>query len=156
MRAAGQLLLNVNIQETFAHDEKRAAARRAANASKFIARDAETEEKLARAGGGGDVKEYDKKAAKLEDRIKERQRLAQESLQKKIHKSPFTPNRKHPGAPGVVFVSQLDIKLHSFSVYAGGKELVADATLNITMGGKYGLIGRNGIGKTSFLRALCR
>jgi hypothetical protein len=29
---------------------------------------------------------YDKKAAKLEDRIKERQRLAQESLQKKIHK----------------------------------------------------------------------
>jgi ATPase subunit of ABC transporter with duplicated ATPase domains len=53
-------------------------------------------------------------------------------------------------------VSQLDIKLHSFSVYAGGKELVADATLNITMGGKYGLIGRNGIGKTSFLRALCR
>jgi hypothetical protein len=32
---------------------------------------------------------YDKKAAKLEDRIKERQRLAQESLQKKIHKSPF-------------------------------------------------------------------
>jgi hypothetical protein len=29
---------------------------------------AETEEQLARAGGGGDVKEYDKKAAKLEDR----------------------------------------------------------------------------------------
>jgi hypothetical protein len=30
---------------------------------------AETEEQLARAGGGGDVKEYDKKAAKLEDRL---------------------------------------------------------------------------------------
>ncbi len=72
------------------------------------------------------------------------------------HTPPFRPIRKHPGAPGVIFVSQLDIKLHSFSVYAGGKELVADATLNITMGGKYGLIGRNGIGKTSFLRALCR
>jgi hypothetical protein len=110
-----QLLLNVNIQETFAADEKRAAARRAASASKFIARDAETEEKLARASGGGgtvEAKEYDKKAAKLEDRIKERQRLAEESLKKKIHKSPFRPIRKHPGAPGVIFVSQLDIKLH--------------------------------------------
>ncbi len=36
----------------------------------------------------------------------------------------------------------------------GGKELIEDATVTMAFGRRYGLIGHNGAGKSTFLRAL--
>ncbi|EFJ43917.1 hypothetical protein VOLCADRAFT_95808, partial [Volvox carteri f. nagariensis] len=47
-----------------------------------------------------------------------------------------------------------DVLLENFSLSNGGKELVTDATVMLAFGRRYGLIGRNGTGKTTLLRAL--
>ncbi|KAF8071383.1 ABCF3 [Scenedesmus sp. PABB004] len=47
-----------------------------------------------------------------------------------------------------------DIHLENFCVSNGGRELVVDASVSLAAGRRYGLIGRNGTGKTTFLRAL--
>ncbi|WIA32674.1 hypothetical protein OEZ86_003475 [Tetradesmus obliquus] len=47
-----------------------------------------------------------------------------------------------------------DIHLENFCVSNGGRELVVDASVSLAVGRRYGLIGRNGTGKTTFLRAL--
>ncbi|PNW76832.1 hypothetical protein CHLRE_11g478128v5 [Chlamydomonas reinhardtii] len=47
-----------------------------------------------------------------------------------------------------------DVHLENFSLSNGGKELVSDATVMLAFGRRYGLIGRNGTGKTTLLRAL--
>ncbi|XP_053202201.1 ATP-binding cassette sub-family F member 1-like [Panonychus citri] len=44
------------------------------------------------------------------------------------------------------------IKIDNFSISAGGKELFVNASLNITFGRRYGLVGPNGHGKTTLLR----
>lgn len=48
----------------------------------------------------------------------------------------------------------LDINVESFSIMVGGKTLLENASLKLANGRRYGLIGRNGIGKTSLLSAL--
>ncbi len=45
-----------------------------------------------------------------------------------------------------------DIKVENFSISARGKELFVNATLQITAGRRYGLVGPNGHGKTTLLR----
>eukprot|EP00912_Choanoflagellata_sp_UC4_P002287 UC4_evm3s1442 len=47
-----------------------------------------------------------------------------------------------------------DIKFISFSMQYHGDVLIEDTTLELNYGNRYGLIGRNGSGKTTFLRAL--
>jgi len=47
-----------------------------------------------------------------------------------------------------------DLHLENFSVSNGGKDLIEDATLMLAFGRRYGLVGRNGTGKTTLLRAL--
>mmetsp|Transcript_9139 Transcript_9139/g.17183 ORF Transcript_9139/g.17183 Transcript_9139/m.17183 type:complete len:776 (-) Transcript_9139:93-2420(-) len=47
-----------------------------------------------------------------------------------------------------------DLHLDNFSVSNGGKDLIKDASVSLAFNRRYGLIGRNGTGKTSFLRAL--
>lgn len=51
-------------------------------------------------------------------------------------------------------VQQLDnaIKLDDFSISAAGKPLFVNASLSITFGRRYGLVGPNGHGKTTLLR----
>jgi len=39
---------------------------------------------------------------------------------------------------------------------AGGKALLDKATVRLARGRKYGLVGRNGIGKTTLINAICR
>merc|ERR1711998_82023 len=47
-----------------------------------------------------------------------------------------------------------DIEISHFSVANFGKELIADATLTLTYGHRYGLIGQNGSGKSTLLQAI--
>ncbi|KAI0462581.1 ATP-binding cassette, regulator of translational elongation [Komagataella kurtzmanii] len=50
-----------------------------------------------------------------------------------------------------------DIKLDTFDLYVGdGKRILSDASLTLAYGRRYGLIGQNGIGKSTLLRALSR
>jgi ATP-binding cassette subfamily F protein 3 len=39
-----------------------------------------------------------------------------------------------------------DIKLENFSLHAGKETLVANASVTLAFGRRYGLVGRNGIG----------
>ncbi|KRX10783.1 P-loop containing nucleoside triphosphate hydrolase [Pseudocohnilembus persalinus] len=49
-----------------------------------------------------------------------------------------------------------DIILQNISVIIGGRALLDGANVKLAQGRKYGLIGRNGIGKTCFMNALAR
>lgn len=46
---------------------------------------------------------------------------------------------------------KVDVKVHAFTMYMGGKRLLDDAKLEINYGRRYVLIGRNGCGKTTLL-----
>ncbi|KAL6757773.1 ABC transporter family protein [Haematococcus lacustris] len=47
-----------------------------------------------------------------------------------------------------------DLHLDNFNVSNGGKDLIEDASVMLAYGRRYGLVGRNGTGKTSLLRAM--
>lgn len=45
-----------------------------------------------------------------------------------------------------------DIHMENFTVSVGGRDLIQDGCVTLSFGRHYGLVGRNGTGKTSFLR----
>ena len=47
-----------------------------------------------------------------------------------------------------------DIKIESLTLSYHGDELIKDTLLELNFGRRYGLIGRNGSGKSTFLKAL--
>jgi ATP-binding cassette subfamily F protein 3 len=49
-----------------------------------------------------------------------------------------------------------DIKLDGIDVTIGGLRILSDTTLTLAFGRRYGLVGQNGIGKSTLLRALAR
>jgi ATP-binding cassette subfamily F protein 3 len=49
-----------------------------------------------------------------------------------------------------------DIRLENINLDVPGKQLLVDTNFIMNRGRKYGLIGRNGIGKTTLLYAICR
>ena len=49
-----------------------------------------------------------------------------------------------------------DIKVEGVDVSIGGKRILSDTTLTMAFGRRYGLVGQNGIGKSTLLRALSR
>ncbi|VDP68802.1 unnamed protein product, partial [Echinostoma caproni] len=49
-----------------------------------------------------------------------------------------------------------DIRLENFDIAYGSRTLLQGANLTVSYGRRYGLIGRNGYGKTTLLRALAR
>ena len=51
---------------------------------------------------------------------------------------------------------KVDINVPTFTLHIGGKTLLDDATLKISFGHRYCLIGRNGIGKTTLLNHIVR
>ena len=48
----------------------------------------------------------------------------------------------------------LDVKIGGFTLSAYGNELIKDTLIEFTIGRRYGLIGENGSGKSSFLKCL--
>jgi ATP-binding cassette subfamily F protein 1 len=51
-----------------------------------------------------------------------------------------------------LFETAIDIKIEKFSISARGNDLFVDATLHVTNGRRYGLVGPNGMGKTTLLK----
>lgn len=49
-----------------------------------------------------------------------------------------------------------DIKIDSFDISISGKRILSDTSLTLAYGRRYGLVGQNGIGKSTLLRALSR
>lgn len=49
-----------------------------------------------------------------------------------------------------------DIKVDGIDVAIGGKRILSDTNLTLAYGRRYGLVGQNGIGKSTLLRALSR
>lgn len=49
-----------------------------------------------------------------------------------------------------------DVKITSVSLVFHGRVLIQDATLELTYGRRYGLLGENGCGKSTFMKALDR
>ncbi|KAJ3409701.1 hypothetical protein HDU80_010536 [Chytriomyces hyalinus] len=47
-----------------------------------------------------------------------------------------------------------DIRLENFDIHFAGKKILTGADLNLTFGRRYGLVGKNGIGKSTLLRAI--
>ena len=50
--------------------------------------------------------------------------------------------------------SNMDIQISNVQLYGGRQELLTDATLKLVHGTKYGLVGRNGTGKSTLLHAI--
>ncbi|CAH3173252.1 unnamed protein product [Porites evermanni] len=65
--------------------------------------------------------------------------------------SQFSVSQQESSAKGAVLENALDIKVEKFSISARGKDLFVNANLNITAGRRYGLVGPNGMGKTTLL-----
>lgn len=59
-------------------------------------------------------------------------------------------------APNAISAHSQDIHLTNITISNGGKELIQDSNVVLAHGRKYGLVGRNGTGKTTFLRALAK
>ncbi|KAL4442757.1 hypothetical protein ABPG77_006751 [Micractinium sp. CCAP 211/92] len=58
---------------------------------------------------------------------------------------------RHTGGPAV-----RDIHLENFSISNGGAELIENGNCTLAFGRRYGLVGRNGTGKTTLLRHLAQ
>ena len=67
----------------------------------------------------------------------------------------FTVSQAEKSAKSTVLESQ-DIKVENFSIAAKGKDLFVNASLYITAGRRYGLVGPNGHGKTTLLNHMAK
>lgn len=69
------------------------------------------------------------------------------------HKSKIPPPEvRHE--KGITF--KADLNVQAITLIVGGKLLLDNANLKLTRGRKYGLVGRNGIGKTCLINAISR
>lgn len=67
---------------------------------------------------------------------------------------PPPPEKLHRGDSDMQKV--IDLIIDKFTVNVGGRDLIQDSAVKIVIGRKYGLHGRNGIGKTCFLATLAK
>ncbi|KAI8139427.1 P-loop containing nucleoside triphosphate hydrolase protein [Fennellomyces sp. T-0311] len=49
-----------------------------------------------------------------------------------------------------------DIKIDNFDISFAGRRILTDASLTVAFGRRYGVVGKNGIGKSTLLRAIAR
>ncbi|KAG0174243.1 hypothetical protein DFQ28_002840 [Apophysomyces sp. BC1034] len=49
-----------------------------------------------------------------------------------------------------------DIKIDNFDISFAGRRILTDASLSLAFGRRYGVVGKNGIGKSTLLRAMAR
>jgi ATP-binding cassette subfamily F protein 1 len=64
----------------------------------------------------------------------------------------FALSQANQGRSDGLLEYSLDIKVEGFSISAKGRSLFSNATLSIAYGRRYGLVGPNGMGKTTLLK----
>lgn len=65
-------------------------------------------------------------------------------MELEAQESNFTFSQRETKVTDVLFETTTDIKIEKFSLSARGKDLFVNATLAITSGRRYGLVGPNG------------
>lgn len=93
-----------------------------------------------------DVQKLSKKELR---KLKKKQKFETEAQE--VAGSQFSVSQQESSSKTAVFENALDIKVEKFSISARGKDLFVNANLNITAGRRYGLVGPNGMGKTTLL-----
>lgn len=68
----------------------------------------------------------------------------QRRLEQQEQESNFTYSQRETKVTDALFETTTDIKIEKFSLSARGKDLFVNATLSITAGRRYGLVGPNG------------
>ncbi|KAE8055099.1 hypothetical protein FH972_011960 [Carpinus fangiana] len=102
---------------------------------------------------GPGLSERDRRKKEREKRQEERQREAQY----RMHLAEMEATRagmpvvcvNHDSGGGPVVK---DIHMQDFDISVGGRDLIVDGSITLSFGRHYGLVGRNGTGKTTFLR----
>ncbi|KJH40841.1 ABC transporter, ATP-binding protein [Dictyocaulus viviparus] len=97
-----------------------------------------------------------KKLGKAENRAaqKAEQRLAEPIVRKKRPESTATASQAPVKDLGNRGANLKDVKLESIDISIGTKQLLSSADLTLAYGRRYGLVGRNGIGKTTLLKMI--
>jgi ATP-binding cassette, subfamily F, member 3 len=100
--------------------------------------------------------QFDK--GKIEEVVKKAKVKEQDALDKKI--AEFMAHKRKVPPPEVRHEKgdnfKKDIMIPNVTLIVGGKPLLECATLKLVKGKKYGLVGRNGIGKTCLINAISR
>ncbi len=100
----------------------------------------------------------EKTFAKVDTKKVKKEKKEQDAIDKKImefkeHKAKVPkPTVRHTKNP----LTHRDILINSYTLAIGGKTLLETAVLRLAKGRKYGLIGRNGVGKTTMLNEITR
>ncbi|KAI3422948.1 uncharacterized protein J3R85_011457 [Psidium guajava] len=101
------------------------------------------------------LSERDRQKIERKKRKEERQREAEYQMHlaemEAVREGMPVVSVNHDGGTGPAF---RDIHLENFNVSVGGRDLIVDGCITLSFGRHYGLIGRNGTGKTTFLRHL--
>ncbi|RHZ54525.1 hypothetical protein Glove_426g70 [Diversispora epigaea] len=106
-----------------------------------------------------DTKKLEKAEAKIKAKIEKRERRSNYESSKLISKNDdaefymqVNPILDYTSTKGKV----KDVKIENFDISFGGKKILTNATLTLVYGRRYGLVGRNGIGKSTLLRTMSR
>ncbi|CAG8437092.1 2271_t:CDS:2 [Funneliformis mosseae] len=106
-----------------------------------------------------DTKKLEKAEAKLKAKIEKRERRTNYEASKLINKNAdnefymqVNPILDYTSTKGKV----KDVKIENFDISFGGKRILTNANLTLVYGRRYGLVGRNGIGKSTLLRTMSK
>ncbi|CAG8433207.1 519_t:CDS:2 [Ambispora gerdemannii] len=106
-----------------------------------------------------DTKRLEKAEAKIKAKLEKRERRSNYEASKLINKKndaefyiQVNPILDYTSTKGKI----KDVKIENFDISFAGKRILTNSNLTLVYGRRYGLVGRNGIGKSTLLRTLSR
>ena len=79
-------------------------------------------------------------------------RVDEEKMSKKDGTENFSLSQANQGRSTALLENSLDIKVEGFTISTKGRNLFTNANLLVAYGRRYGLVGPNGMGKTTLLK----